>query len=184
MNLPLSPHALLVAAIALLVVWRVLRRVRRLVGRQRVVVRRLMWTAIVFPLLLVAVSIPNVANAGFVEAIVAGVVAGIALALLGLKLTRFEAAPDGRFYVPNTVLGVAISLLFIGRLVYRFGAMYLVAGRFDPASFQSFGRSPLTLALFGVVAAYFATYSIGILMWNRRMSSDAPPRPGAETPLA
>ena len=48
-----------------------------------------------------------------------GVVGGAALGRLGLRLTRFEQTPLGLFYTPNAHLGVALSLLFLGRLIYR-----------------------------------------------------------------
>jgi len=177
MNPPVSTHALIMAAIVVLICWRIFRRVRRLIGRQEVRVGRLTMTAVFFPVLIVLVTLPSFRDAMLVEGVVAGIVAGVALGMLGLKLTRFDATTDGYFYRPNTLLGVAISLLFIGRLIYRFGSIYLATGSFDPNTFQSFGRSPLTLALFGVVAAYYTTFALGVLSWYRkaRAGTAAPP---------
>ena len=76
--------------------------------------------------------------------------------------------------MPNTVLGVAVSLLFIGRILYRLGTMFLTGGQFDPAAMQSFGRSPLTLALFGIVALYYTTFAIGVLAWYRKARAGLP----------
>ncbi len=174
MNSPFSSHALLMAAIAVLIFWRVIRRIRRLVGRQRVRTGRLTATSIVFPLLLVGVALSTGGDPRLVEGLAAGVAIGIALALAGLRLTRFEHGGDGASYTPNTVLGVAISLLFVGRVVYRLGVVSTTTGHFDPSSMQAFGRSPLTLATFGLVAAYFASYSIGILVWHRRVRAADP----------
>ena len=69
--------------------------------------------------------------------------------------------------MPDPVIGVTVALLFVGRLAYRFGALLLAGDRTDPADFATFGHSPLTLAIFGVVAAYFTVYAIGILQWAR-----------------
>jgi hypothetical protein len=168
MNAPLSTQSLIMAAIVVLICWRVFRRVRRLIGRQEVHVPRLTMTAVFFPLLIVLVTLPSVHNIPLIEGVVAGIVAGVALGLLGLRLTRFEATTAGFFYRPNTLLGVAISLLFIGRLIYRFGSIYLATGGFDPKAMQTFGSSPLTLALFGVVAAYYTTFALGVLSWYRK----------------
>ena len=174
-TVPVSSHALVVAAIAVLVGWRIYRRVRRLIGRQEVHVRRLLTTAILFPVLLLFVGATSLVDPRLAEGIAAGAVVGIGLGLIGLRLTRYEAGADGYFYRPNTALGVAISLLFIGRLIYRFGAIYVVTGQFDPSTMQSFGRSPLTLALFGVVALYYTTFAIGILAWYRRARAGSSP---------
>lgn len=173
MNPPISSHALLMAALAVFVGWRVYRRVRRLIGRQPVRPRRLMATAILFPLLVVLVALPGLHDATMLAGIVAGVVGGIALGWIGLRLTRFEATPEGYFYRPNTALGVAISLLFVGRLVYRFGSIYVASGNLDPTTLQNFGRSTLTVALLGLVAAYYSTSAIGVLAWYRKARSPA-----------
>ncbi len=174
MNPPLSSHALLAAAIAVLVCWRIVRRVRRLVGRQRVRPGRLAATAVLFPTLAVAVALTSLADARLVEGLVAGVAIGVALGFLGLRLTRFEHDSGGACYTPNTLLGVAISLLFVGRIAYRLGTVYFASSRLDPATMQAFGRSPLTLVTFGVVAAYFTTFSIGVLAWHRRARATQP----------
>lgn len=44
--------------------------------------------------------------------------AGGALALFGLRLTRFENTPQRRFYTPHGGIGFAFSGLLIGRLAY------------------------------------------------------------------
>jgi hypothetical protein len=178
MNPPVSTHALVMAALAVFIAWRVYQRVRRLIGRQPVHRGRLYATAILFPLLAAFVALPSLHSLPLVEALVGGIVAGVAVGLAGLRLTRFEATPEGHFYRPNTMLGVAISLLFIGRLIYRIGAIYMIAGTFDPQTMQSFGRSPLTLLLFGLVAAYYTTFSIGVLVWDRKAGAG----PGATDP--
>ena len=49
-----------------------------------------------------------------------GVTLGVALGLLGLRLTRFEITGEGMFYTPSAHLGVALSTLLVGRIVYRF----------------------------------------------------------------
>lgn len=188
MNLPppLSSHALIVAAVAVLIGWRLYRRVRRLIGRQPVRTMRLTMTAVLFPLLLVVVAASGLRQPSLVEGLVAGAIAGIALGLAGLRLTHFESTPLGFFYRPNTALGVAVSLLFVGRVVYRFGAIYAASGNLDPATLQSFGRSALTFALLGVVGAYYATSAIGVLAWYRkaRTSTGAAPAALVDTPHA
>lgn len=172
---PISMPALMPALVAALIGWRMFRRVRRLIGRQPVRVTRLVMTAVFFPILLVLVSLSGLRDPLLFEAVAAGAAIGVGLALLGLRLTRFEVGRDGCFFVPNTVIGVAISVLFIGRLIYRVGVFYLSTGSFEPSSMRSFGTSPLTLAIFGVVAAYYTAFAIGILLWYRQARHEAMP---------
>ncbi len=179
---PISLPALMPALVAALIGWRMYRRVRRLVGRQPVRVRRLVLTAVFFPILLVLVSLSGLRDIVLLEGLVAGAAVGVALAWLGLKLTRFEATEAGFFFVPNTTIGVAISVLFIGRLIYRFGVLYLSTGRLDPSSMQGFGSSPLTLAIFGVVAAYYTAFAVGILVWYRNADQRLPAAATVDTP--
>ena len=178
---PVSNHALLYAAIAILICWRIFRRVRRLIGRQPVRVRSLTVTAVLFVILIAVLGLSSLRSPALIEGLAAGAAVGVGLGWLGLRLTRFEKTDAGYFYVPNTVLGVAVSLLFIGRLIYRFASIYLSSGsgsgsgsgNIDPATLQSFHSSPLTLAAFGLVAAYYATFAIGVLSWHRRSRNAA-----------
>jgi cytochrome b561 len=100
-------------------------------------------------------------------ALAAGTVAGIGLAVWGLRLTRFENAPDGFFYTPNAHIGIALSLLLFARVGYRLYTLSALAGPEMGQTMQAFGRSPLTLVILGTMLGYFASYAIGLLRWRR-----------------
>ena len=99
-----------------------------------------------------------------------GVVIGAAFGFLGLRLSRFERTVDGSFYTPNTLLGGGISVLFVGRLLYRFVVLNQVGDR-PHWSPQNLVASPLTLALFGLTAGYYIVFSIGVVWTMRRIKS-------------
>jgi len=84
-----------------------------------------------------------------------------------LRLTRFEPTPEGLFYTPNAYLGIALSLLFFGRLVYRMVEVYAITSAASPTP-PSFGSSSLTLAVFGLIAGYYVTYAVGLMLWRNR----------------
>lgn len=170
----LAVPAVVPSLLAIFVGWRVYQRMRRLIGRQPVRTTRLVLTVIAFPLLLVLVGAASLRDVALIEGIAAGAIVGIGLGLLALRLTRFEVTAAGCFFVPNTVIGIAVSLLFIGRLVFRFGVLYGASGGIDPSSLQSFGSSPLTLAIFGIVAAYYTTFAVGVLLWYRQARKQVP----------
>jgi len=103
------------------------------------------------------------------EAEMGGVLVGVALAFLGLRLTRWEMTPEGNFYTPNALLGIGLTLLFVGRLVYRLTVLFAdppAIGAGTPPLFQS----PLTLLIFGVTAGYYLAYTAGVLLRGRRVA--------------
>ncbi len=188
-TIPISLPALMPVLIVALIAWRMVGRVRRLIGRQPVRTRRLVLTTVFFPILVVLLALTGLRDIALLEGLAGGVAIGVVLAWVGLRMTKFEASEAVLFYTPNAVIGIALSLLFIGRLIYRFGAIYLATGRLDPATMQSFGKSPLTLMIFGVLAGYYTAYAIGILMWRHTAkslvpaASSASSTPGTGTPV-
>jgi len=170
------PSMLVSLGIGALVLWRVYKRVRRMVGRQKLSGWRPWLTVTLFPLLaamLLALAllgpVPHPFNA---LALVAGAALGVALGLYGLRLTAFEATPAGLFYTPNAHLGIAISLLFIGRIGWRLIEVYAAAGPVAPPH-TDFARSPLTLVIFGTLAGYYVSYAAGLIRWSRRVAVDS-----------
>jgi len=80
--------------------------------------------------------------------------------------------PAGVFYTPNGYIGAILSALLLSRLAYRFLVLYptLQSAHAEGADpFTMFQRSPLTLALFGIVIGYYIAYSIGLLVRSRAL---------------
>ncbi|HEY4069183.1 MAG TPA: hypothetical protein VGM74_19910 [Burkholderiaceae bacterium] len=166
---PAAPHPSLLVSlgVAALVVWRLYSRVRRMVGRQTLSRRRPWFTVVLFPVLLALLLLGSIAHPINASSLIGGVVLGVALGVYGLRLTKFEATPQGLFYTPSAHLGIALSLLFIARIVFRVAQFYFAEGS-APASPHDLVHSPLTLAIFGTLAGYYVTYAIGLLRWARR----------------
>lgn len=163
----MTPAALAPAGFAILFVLMMARRFRRLFGRQPVQPTRMKLRIgillVVGALLLVRGLIAPVTGL----ATAAGLGAGIALALLGLRLTVFESTPQGRWYTPHGGIGLAISALLVGRLAYRFWQIAPAMQQAHQAGddpFAAFQRSPLTLAIFALLIGYYVTYFVGVLM--------------------
>jgi len=155
-----------------LVAWRLYARIRRMVGRQRLSRWRPWFTVVLFPLLGVFLLLGALVHPLNAAALLGGAAIGVALGRYGLRLTRFEVTPAGLFYTPNAHLGIALSLLFIGRVVYRFVQLYFFAGAtLSGAPPTEFLRSPLTLVIFGTLAAYYVTYALGLLAWRRQVAA-------------
>jgi hypothetical protein len=151
-------------AVAAFVAWRVYQRMRRNIGRQPLRPGR-----IIFRLIVLCVAVPGLACflypypralAGFVG----GILIGASLGFFGLRLTRFETTNEGHFYIPDTRMGVGISLLLTGRIIYRFIVppdFTLIPGHPSPQF------SPLTFFLAGITIGYFIVYSTGLFLHTR-----------------
>ena len=152
---------------AVVVAWRVYSRVRRLVGRQKFSAFRSWLSVCLFPVLLVALLVGTFTHPLRAFSELAGVAIGVALGIHGLRLTKFEATTQGHFYTPSAHIGIALSLLFVGRLAYKiFHAYTTTAGFTEPPG--EFVKSPLTLLIIGTLAGYYATYAFGLLRWHRQ----------------
>jgi len=155
-----------------LIAWRMYSRVKRNIGRQTFSKRRPWITMAVFPALIVMLSFGAYSHhrPALFAALAGGIVGGVVLGVYGLKHTKFEVTPEGLFYTPNAHIGIALSVLFIGRVVYRMFVLYSM----NPYAQQSpndFAASPLTLGIFGLLAGYYVTYAIGLVRWWRSVES-------------
>jgi len=166
---PVHPSLFMSLGIAALVVWRLYARIRRMIGRQKLSRVRPWFTVVLFPALLALLAVVSLAHPLNLAALLAGTALGGALGIYGLRLTRFEVTPQGLFYTPSAHLGLALSLLFVGRVVYRIAEVYLaMESAAAPPSSSDFARSPLTLVIFGTLAGYYVAYAIGLIRWSRQ----------------
>jgi len=160
-----TPQTLTVLMLLPFVVWRVQRRFKRLVGRQHLTTARPWITLAIFSVLLVLLVPPAVADVARAPWLVGGLVAGIVLGVTGLRRTRFEVTPEGLYYTPNLHLGIALTLLVVGRVLWRLVQIATQAEAMA-GGHMTFVRSPATLGIFGLMAGYYVTYAIGLLRWR------------------
>jgi len=161
----LDTHLLIVIAFTALVVWRAQARIRRLLGRQRLSTVRPWITVIVLPLVLVLLLATSLAHPATEAAALAGALVGAGLGVLGTRLTKFEVTPAGLFYTPNAHLGIALSLLFVGRIGWRLVQIFMI-GLPQPGQPDDFATSPLTLSVVGLLFGYYISYAVGLMRWR------------------
>ena len=151
--------------VSLLIGWSIYRRARRSIGRQPVRRARLWVRVAVFAVIGGLALVASLTNATLLAALAGGAVGGVALGFIGLRHTKFEATSQGEFYTPHTYIGLLVSALFIARIAFRFMAIYLAPQASAPSMnpFGQFQRSPLTLAIFGVLVGYYLVFNLGIL---------------------
>lgn len=150
-----------------LIGWRLYRRVRNSIGRQKLSKVRPWITLTVFPLLILLIGFAALAHPLSFVWLAGGVLIGAALGIYGHSKTVFENTPQGMFYTPNAHLGIALSVVFAGRVVYRMFELYTLDPGAQPTS-MDIARSPLTLAIFGLLAGYYVVYAVGLIRYRLR----------------
>jgi energy-converting hydrogenase Eha subunit A len=178
---PALQHALVTIALIAFIAWRMKSRMRRMIGRQRLSRVRSWVTIVIFPLVIAMLSYAALQQQHLGLYLASGIVVGIGLGVLGLRLTRFEVTTEGLFYTPSAHLGVALSALLVARIAYRFA----VGGFTGPGagSPPGAGLTPLTLLLIGTLAGYYTSYAIGLIRWSVR-SRDLPGSQSADSGAA
>jgi hypothetical protein len=143
-------------------------RIKRLTTRQRSRTWRHRTTLVFFPLLLALLTVGALAAPMALAGLAAGLALGIPLGMLALSKTVFERVGDQFYFTPHAPIGMAVALLFMGRMAYRAYEFY-AHGAFTQ---HDFVRSPLTLLIFGILAGYYMTYAVGLLRWRKRTANN------------
>jgi hypothetical protein len=179
---------------AALVVFAVYRRFRRSFGRQRLQAGR-MTARMTLLAVVVCVLLPiSLRSAQYLMAELAGAALGIGLGVWGAQRTRFLMAGGRMHYVPHTYTGIAVSLLFLGRLAFRAVQIYTGgqaahldnAPAADPSralAAASMVRSPLTVGIIFLLAAYYLWYYAWVLWKSKHLEpADIETAPAAGAP--
>ncbi|WP_243048303.1 DUF1453 domain-containing protein [Dyella sp. RRB7] len=165
----MAPHMTL-AIIIPVMAFAVWRRVRRSFGRQPIRRKQMIARIAIFSVIGVALASSGLANLRLLEGLLGGAVGGVALGLLGLRLTRFERDASGAdAYYPNAWIGGLLTVLLVARLAWRF--LVAMPQLQDPATAYAgpaMGNSPLTLVVFGLMIGYYIAYYAGLLVHHRR----------------
>jgi hypothetical protein len=165
----MTPTALMPALFVPLMLFALYRRFRRNFGRQSIQRKRMTFRIGMFCIVLVLFLMSAVHQMNLLIGAGIGLVLGGALAVLGLRLTKFELAADGQeFYTPNSYIGIVLTAVLVGRLVYRFVVLQPVMAAPHPVPmnadpFAQLAQSPLTLGIFTLLIGYYLVYYIGIL---------------------
>jgi len=165
--------------LAALIVFLLYRRLRRTFGRQPLRVAQMVVRIVLFAVLGALLSPTALRSPAFAGAAAAGLAIGVVLALWGASRTRFERAGGRLYYVPHTYTGIAVALLFVGRVAFRVIQAYQlsqVAGTIaptgPPAGMASYVSSPLTLGLFFVLMGYYVCYYGLVLRKSKHLKAD------------
>jgi hypothetical protein len=151
---------------ALFIPLMIYRRLRRSFGRQPLRPKRMTFRMIILAVLGASLAPAALRSAGFFAGEAAGAAFGAALALWGAKRTRFLTQNAQLYYVPHTYSGIAVSLLVVGRVAYRFMQIYAAGGFVSAgaapgdsaAAPASMVQSPVTVGIVFVLIGYYLCY--------------------------
>ena len=102
-----------------------------------------------------------------------GLIGGVLLGLLGLRVTRWEPTPRALYYTPNRWLVLLITLAVSARLLYglwRIGHAWRTTG--SDHSWLASAGIPGSMAVGAVVLGYYFTYFAGV-RWRLRARQPA-----------
>jgi hypothetical protein len=164
-------HVVYAVLIPAFVLFAIYRRFRRNFGRQPLRPKSMIFRIVllsVFGLFLLPAARASLEMA---LAIAAGLGIGVALGIWGAKHTRFEKDGDKISYIPHTYTGMVVTALFLGRLVYRFGALFTsgAAQVSQGNPFAAIQHNPVTSCIFLVLVGYYVYYYSYVLYESRHL---------------
>lgn len=166
----MNPQLVTPYLIAAIVLWALYRRARRSFGRQRVR-EGLMWIrVVVLSAAAVFIGVAIAGDADILGTLLAGIAGGAVLGYIALRYTKLEVSPEGRFYTPHTYIGLAVTALFVGRVLYRFLGIYngaLPMAAPDQNLAVVYEHSPFTVAVIGGLVGYYVLYYVGVMVRTR-----------------
>lgn len=154
-----------IAAVTAIVAFGVYRRVRRNIGRQVLTAPRQYVRMALITVLCLVLAFLRPLHAVGIAYIVSGLIIGAVIGWFALRHTVFEATETGYFYTPHLYIGIAVTALFIGRLLYRMVLVYDQAGHAASGVPPAPDNNPLTLGILFLTASYYIVYCTGLLQW-------------------
>lgn len=151
-----------------LLAWRLRARYRRLIGRQRTSKYRPWFSVGIYAVLLGFIGWTIWGQWPALEALAGGLCAGWLLSRWAWKQTQLEPTRQGLYYTPHTHLGVALLLLFVARIAWRIVEIVWLLPE-SQSGFHAFVASPLTMAVFGLMAGHNTGYAMALFLWRQRV---------------
>jgi hypothetical protein len=114
---------------------------------------------------LIAAAVTTAWIAGSFSWAVAGLIAGLALGIAGLWLSRWESTPRALYYTPQRWLVLAVTLAIGARTLYGLWRGWSAVQHGGSAAFVDGFGVPGSLAVGGIALGYYLAYHIGL--WRR-----------------
>ena len=159
--------------LAPLLVWRLYSRFRRSVGPQKPRPKRMLISIVIMTLALSLITFAMLQLGASLWPLVGGLATGAGVGVIGCKLTCFEIIDGEKSYTPNAWLGIAVSMLLVARMTYRFFQLY-TPGNPTASATHDLCHSPLTLFILGLTFGYYITTNAGVFLSLKAVQHGAP----------
>lgn len=162
----------------LIICFIVYRRAKRTIGFQKLATRRLTVRLALFSLLGGIIFL-----LGFIHPIHyigygLGLAGGTYLGLTANRYTRFEHRNYGWYYRTHLWVEVAVLVLFLGRIAYRYAVIAVTTTstttQFNPAELAQFTKDPVTAGVFFIIVSYYVLYFSYLLRESSKLTQAAP----------
>lgn len=166
-----------------LVLYFIYRRFRRNFGRQPLKRSRLKLRIGVLAIIGGLLLIPTFLSTSSLMATALSIGIGVALALWAARYTRFEKEDNKLYYIPHTYVGMVVTALFLGRIIYHvavvshsaYSMVGVEAAGVSPRDFGGFSavyQNPITRCVFYILAGYYCYYYWYVLHEAKRLKAE------------
>ena len=162
----MQTQTIIVALIAIFIVYRVYLRVRRSIGWQQLNTGKLKVSAIILTLLGIIHVALGASQPVSLLSDAAGIVIGGILAYFGAAMTQFEQREGRWHYRPSTWIGGIVTVLFFARILYRIYDMFAMTssnGGLSASNSLQTVTGGWTAGLMLVMFSYYVAYNIIIM---------------------
>ncbi|MGX4642766.1 hypothetical protein [Massilia sp. SYSU DXS3249] len=150
-----------------ILVWRIYSRLKTQMARQRSITSRHYTGVLVFGTMILVSLSEVLARPYELGALAVGTALGVSWGVFALRRTVYEDHETGYYFTPPMRLGILIAMILIARILYI--GIEIYANQGSGLRAPRFTDSPLTMLCVGLTAGYFLTYSVGLLLWRRKL---------------
>ena len=148
-------------------VWRIYSRLKTQMARQRSIMSRHYTGALVFGAMILVPLSEVLGRPMELGALAAGTALGVFWGVFALRRTVYEDQEVGYFFTPPMRLGIIMAMILVARILYIGVEIYANQGSGLPT--PRLTESPPTMLCVGLTAGYFLAYSVGLLLWRRKL---------------
>lgn len=173
-------HYIPILIIILAVLVGMYRRVRRTVGFQPLVRRRLITRVVIFSIVALLILVAGVAHPLSYVSDVVGLAIGGIIAYVSARTTKFEMRNNRWGYLQHMWIGIGLIVLLLGRLALRFFEISQEVGRAHQAATQNKMAAqslsdPWTSGIIMLLVAYYIGYFFFLLRKARELENQISP---------
>ena len=142
------------------------RRIKRSLGFQPFKRSRLTTRIVIFSIIVVLLLATSALHPISYIYDLVGIILGSILVIYAMKHSTFEMRNNALFYRTHIWIESIVLFLFLSRFAYRIVFMIQMSSQAnmnDPQNMQYFGKDPLTLGVFFLLATYYIGFYIFVI---------------------